>query len=168
MILVQLALLVAWFLWPARAQRERAVSAVSALVAVPLVLFSAVIVLMRSVVESWTGVAITIPLVVALAAANLLAHRSLRSVRHRHAWEVRRIDAALRADSSRQRGEEDGDGPVAALGRAVTRMEDRSRAALRRDGARVLDALEDRGLIAPAATQAAAELPVGRWHELDR
>lgn len=167
-VLVQVALLLAWCFRPAHAQRERVVGAVSVLVAAPCVVFSTVIVVIGSVVESWTGAALALLLAAVLAAANLLAHLSLRTVRRSHARDVRRIRDALRDDDDwRSRGPGQ-HGPVTSLGRAVATMDESRRRSLQRDQARVLDALADRGKIDQETARAAAELPLGRWGELER
>lgn len=164
---VQIALLLAWWVWPSRAQLERAVGAVSVLVAVPFVVFSAAIVVANSVVESWTGAAMALALSTLLAAMNIRAYSSLRSVRHYQEQDLLEIQAALREDAHLRREGDDEPGPFTSVGQFIYRMERNGSKTFRRDRARVLSVLEDRGTISPETARVAAELPLGQWHELD-
>lgn len=164
---VQLLFLLAWLVRPARAHMERLVSAVSILFMIPGVLFGGLIREMRGGMGE-RGEPILIVLGAAvLAIGSLFSFTSLRSLEHAHARDVRRIRAALREDSEWCRRTKGPRGPVTALGRAVWNLEEHDRKALRRNGARVLRALEDRKQISAEAARAAGELPLGQWHELE-
>ncbi|MGO1225704.1 hypothetical protein ACT3SY_07430 [Brachybacterium sp. AOP42-E1-35] len=166
-IAVQLVLLLAWAVWPARAHVVRLISAVAVLLVFPLVLFSGLFLAIRGGTGDWGSPASLNIAAAALAIGNLLAVTSLRSLEHAHARDLQRIQHALTEDTEWRQQHSGPRGPVAALGWAVALLEEREQNALRRNGDRVLRALEDRGEIAPETTRAAAEMPLGRWHELD-
>lgn len=166
-IAVQLVLLLAWAVRPAKAHVVRLVSAVSVVLVLPLVLFSGVFLALRGGTGDWGIPASLTVAAAALAIGNLVAVTSRRSLEHAHTRDLQRIQRALAEDDGGHRQHTAPRGPVTALGRAVALLGEREQKALRRNGARVLSALEDRGAITPDTARAAAGLPLGRWHELD-
>lgn len=162
---LQAVLLVAWVLRPLLWEATRVLSAwitLAMVFVVPLLLLT-VGALRGS--ENWLQHTIPVPIASLLAAANLGAAFSDRTRRHHEvqdlAWFEALLDVPEAADRDRPRS------PARELRRTIRRLPESSQERLAKRCARVLEILDERGLVSGVDAAQAAATPLGRWHDLD-
>lgn len=164
---IQLTLLAAWALNPLRWQLIRMLSGWTTLLMLVVVPWWMLMAATPIHPRIWAPQLIPFGLAMLLAAANLWAAASERSRRARCEEDIQQMRTMLQADPDAD-GLEDGPrGPVRELRRIIRRLPEPEQKALDRRRVAVLGTLEARGLITPQRAERAAELPLGRWHELD-
>lgn len=164
---IQLSLLGAWVLNPQRWQWTRLLSAAITLLMLAAVPWWMLLGAIEVPPRTWAPQLIPFGLAMPLAAANLWAWNSERGRRAELEEKIRQMRAMLRANPDLAGTGSGPRGPVRELQHVTRRWSEQDQQTLERRRARVLDILEARGLITPQITGRAAELPLGRWHELD-
>ncbi|EWS82443.1 hypothetical protein BF93_10825 [Brachybacterium phenoliresistens] len=168
MCLVLAALLIAGIVRPGRLIGPRlAAAGATAAMGVILPLFLLVVGVFETP-DGWQLRLIPYLLALALALATLKTLISRRHRRHHLQQDLEDVRQRLRADADAAEQQEGARGPVRELRRVIRRLPRLEQEGLDRDRQRVLEALRRRGAISEETAVMATELPLGRWHELDR
>lgn len=168
MCLVLIVLMIAWLMRPLRLIGLRlAAAGATAAMGVILPLFLLVVGVFETP-EGWPLRLIPFLAALVLALANLKTLLSRRNGRHHLQQDLEDIRQRLRADADPDGQQEGPRGPVRELRRVIRRLPQPEQDGLDRDREQVLEALRRREAISEETAAMAAELPLGRWHELDR